>query len=257
MRRARVLAAAAVALLVAAVGAGCEWTTDPSPETTTASPATPSPSPTDVEPATETPSEEPTEAEPTPPAEEDLPGETVDGFPEAGVKLAIVGVSSTEILNLRIGPGVDFDSIARMPPTTSLVATGRNRDLGSSAGIWYQVRAGDDVGWVISTYVAELGASRDVTDQFDPAPKDDSPSALIDEVVRAWGGDPDDAVVVYGPVVIDDLQFRVDVPQGDGDSVAGARLFVVASEKNDTFTVTRVTATQLCARGVSGTGVCR
>ena len=256
MRRARLFSVAAAMLLVASTSAACEWTTDPSPDPTTASPTSPTASPTDVEPATEPPSEETSEAEPTPPAEGDLPGEPVDGFPEAGVRLTIVGVSSQEILNLRIGPGVDFDSIARMPPDTQLTATGRNRDLGSSAGVWYQVRAGEDVGWVISTYVAELGASRDVTDQFDPVPKADSPRALIDKVVRAWGGDPDDAVVVYGPVVIDDLQFRVDVPSAGDDAVAGARLFVVASVKDDTYTVTRVSATQLCSRGVSGTGDC-
>ena len=256
MRPARLLAAAAAVLLVASVSTACAWATDPSPEGPTASPTDPTPSPTDIEPATETPSEESTDAEPTPPAEEDLPGEPVDGFPGAGVALTIVGVSSQEILNLRIGPGVDFDSIARMPPDTRLTATGRNRDLGSSVGTWYQVRAGDDVGWVISTYVAELGASRDVTDQFDPAPRADSPGDLIDVVVTAWGGDPASAVVVYGPITIDDLQFRVDVPSASDDSVVGARLFVVARVTNDRYIVTRVTATQLCARGVSGTGDC-
>jgi hypothetical protein len=254
MRRVRFLASAAAVLVTASSIAGCEWASDPSPDPTTTS-ATPSEVETSSEPEEPTESEEPTAAEPTTPAEDDLPGTPVDGFPEAGVSLTIVGVSAQEILNLRIGPGVEYDSIARMPPDTNLVATGRNRDLGSSAGLWYQVRAGDDVGWVISTYVAELGASRDVTDRFVPKPRADSRRELIDDVVTAWGGDPSEAVVVYGPVEIEDLQFRVDVPSDD-DAVTGARLFVVARVRGDTYIVTRVTATQLCARGVSGTGEC-
>ncbi len=253
-RTARFLAVVALTLLALTA---CDLVTDPSPDptadpTTTEPPTTEAPS--DVEPSDAATTEDPSA---TPPAEEDLPGEAVDGFPEAGVSLAIVGVGATEILNLRIGPGIDFDSIARMPPETSLTATGRNRDLGGSAGTWFQVRAGDDVGWVISSYVSELGASRDVTDRFDPLPRAGSRSALIDEVIAGWSRSRD-AIVVYGPVTAGEaMQVRIDVFHGDDDSVLGARLFVVADVDGDRFVVTKVTATQICARGVSGTGDCR
>lgn len=251
----RIAAAGTGLLSLAVLLTGCQYVTDPSPEpssvTTT---ATASAGPTDVEPSAE--EAEPTSQPPTTPSEEDLPGEPVEGFPEAGTSLTIIGVSAQEILNLRIGPGVDFASILRMPPDTDLVATGRNRDLGSSAGLWYQVRAGEEVGWVIAPYVAEPGATRDVTDDVDPPPSAGSRSALIDAVVAAW--DPSgtsESVVVFGPVQTQDLQFRVDVLTGD-DSVAGVRLSVVASADGDRYEVTRISATQLCARGVTGTGVC-
>lgn len=252
--RATVVTATTIVLALVAALTGCQFATDPSPDpSTTAATSSPAPGPTDVELATATPEAE--SASPTPPAEEDLPGQALDGFPAAGISLAIIGVQAQEILNLRIGPGIEFESVARLTPDTSLIATGRNRDLGGSAGIWYQVRAGDDVGWVIATYVAELGASRDVTDRFQPPPTATTRSGLVDAVVAAW--DPSGtAVIVYGPIVIQDLQVRVDVLSPGDDSVLGARLFVVATDDGGTYTVTRVTATQLCARGASGTGDC-
>lgn len=258
MQRARVPVAAIAALLLAGLVSSCDLVTDPSPEQSPTTEVTSSPTRTDEEVEDAGASEEPTETAPTPPAEEDLPGTALDGYPEAGTSLLIVGVNAEEILNLRIGPGIEFDSIARLAPDTPLVATGRNRDLGAGAGIWYQVRAGEEVGWVIARYVAEPGASRDVTDTFSPAPTGDSRGAVVDAVVAAWDQTGTaESIVVFGPVVQDEsLQVRVDVLTPGDDSILGARLFVVAAQAGTTFTVTRVTATQLCARGVAGTGDC-
>lgn len=262
MARARTLptTAAVLGLLLGAVLGGCELASDPSPDpTTTASTTATTTPPEDVEPS---PTESATEpAEPTPPAEDELPGEAFDRGPGAGDSLVIIGVSAQEILNLRIGPGIDFDPVARMPADTVLAATGRARDLGGGAGVWYQVRATvdgvDDVGWVLSSYTAQRGARRTVTDQFDPPPTSRSRSGLVDAVVAAWDRSPDaSATVVFGPVERDDLQVTVDVLTGGDDSVVGARLVVVAAVDDGRYTVTRVTATQLCARGVSGTGDC-
>lgn len=254
MRHARVVAASVAALLAAGMLAACDLVTDPSPEITTTTPPTTTATPTPEPPATSE-ATEPESPTPTPPSEAEMPGEPIEGFPEVGENLVITGVPAQEILNLRIGPGIEFDSVGRLTPDTPLVATGRNRDTGS-AGIWYQVRAGDDVGWVFAGYIAAPGAIRDVTELFDPPPSAARPGDLVDAVVEMWqSGSRGDAVVVYGPVIIDDLQFRVDVPTDD-DSVVGARLFVVATKADDEFTVTRVSATQLCARGVAGTGDC-
>lgn len=258
MRRARLLAT--TVLLVAVVLGGCDLATDPSPDPTTSEPASAATTaPDDVEPSPTEP--EPETTAPTPPAEDELPGEAVDSGPGAGAALVIIGVSAQEILNLRIGPGIDFDPVVRMPADTGLVATGRARDLGGGAGVWYQVRAvvdgTDEVGWVLSSYTAQRGARRDVTDQFDPPPTAGSRDGLIDAVVAAWDRSPDaTATVVFGPVERDDLQLTVDVLTGGDDSVVGARLVVVSAVDDGRYTVTRVTATQLCARGVSGTGDC-
>lgn len=258
MQRARALTAAVAAALLGGLVASCDLVTDPSPDPSTTTELTSSPAPTEEEVEDADASEEPTEDAPTPPAEEDLPGTALDGYPEAGTRLLIVGVNAEEILNLRLGPGIDFDSIARLPPDSPLTATGRNRDLGGSAGIWFQVRAGEDVGWVISRYVAEPGAIRDVTDRFDPPPTAETRGDMIDAVVQQWDQTGTaTAIVVFGPIVVDDaLQARVDVLAPGDDSVLGARLFLVADSDDEGFTLTRVTATQLCARGVAGTGDC-
>lgn len=258
MQRARAVAAAAAALLVGVLVTSCDLATDPSPDPSTTTEVTSDPTPTEEEVEDADASEEPTSEAPIPPTDEDLPGEVLDGYPEAGTRLLIVGVNAQEILNLRLGPGVDFDSIARLPPDTPLTATGRNRDLGGSAGIWFQVRAGDDVGWVIARYVAEPGAVRDVTDRFDPPPAAQTRGDMIGAVVQEWDQTGTaTSIVVFGPMILDDaLQARVDVLVPGDDSVLGARLFLVADSEDDTFTLTRVTATQLCARGVSGTGDC-
>lgn len=263
MQRARAIVGAATALLLAALIGSCDLVTDPSPDLTTqpspAAETTPPPTDQDGEQVEDaTASEAATAAEATTPAEDDLPGTVLEGYPEAGTNLLIVGVRAEEILNLRIGPGIEFDFVARLSPDTPLVATGRNRDLGGSAGIWFQVRAGDDVGWVLSRYVAEPGASRDVTDTFDPPPTAGTRRGVIDAVVAAWDQTGSaTSIVVFGPIVIDEnLQVRIDVLTPGDDSVIGARLFVVAPQEDDTFTVTRVTATQLCAHGTSGTGDC-
>lgn len=240
-------------VLAAGLLGGCQFITDPSPDpSVTSSTAEPVPEPTTSE--TEPSPASPT---PTPPSPDQLPGSEVTGYPDPGTALNIIGVPSTEILNLRIAPGVDFESIARLTPEANLVATGRNRLLEDDQGLWYEVHGDGELGWVSAQYVAQLGASRNVTDSFNPPPTAATRIELIDAVVAAWDGTANpDATVVYGPVEMEDLQVRIDVLTGGDDSVLGARLFVVADNSSAQYVVTRVTATQLCARGLSGTGDC-
>lgn len=243
---------AVVAILAAIVLGGCEFVTDPSPETgtTTQSPTTTVPAPTTTEPKPS-----PTETAPTPPSEAELPGEAIEGYPQAGTGLTIVGVPATEILNLRIGPGTDYVTVARLAPSADLIATGRSRAL--QDGIWNEVHADGELGWVSARYLAQLGASLNVTDQFDPPPSAATRADLIEQVVRMWDQTPEpESAVVYGPVETDGLQFHVDVLTRDDDSVMGARLFVVADNSGEEYVVTKVTATQLCVRGISTTGEC-
>ena len=40
----------------------------------------------------------------------ELPGERVEIYPYEGAALAVVGVASDDTLNVRVGPGTDFDS---------------------------------------------------------------------------------------------------------------------------------------------------
>lgn len=251
MRPAIIAAATALALVT-----GCDYITDPSPTTPTSSTAsTPAATANAPEPeATSDPT--PAQAVATPMPSDQLPGTEVTGYPDPGTPLTVIGVPSTEILNMRLGPGVAFESIAQLVGSSNLVATGRVRQLDGDLGVWYEVHTNGQVGWVSSRYAAELGATRDVTDTFTPAPTAPNRGDLIDAVVTAWDPTADpDFTVVEGPIEIEDLQVRIDIRTND-DPVMGARLFVVANISPGQYEVTKVMATQICSRGVAGTGDC-
>ncbi|MFV0426973.1 MAG: SH3 domain-containing protein [Beutenbergiaceae bacterium] len=240
--------------LASATLTGCQFITDPSPESATSTAASPSPVVTAEEPEPEATQSPPS---PTPPTQSQLPGAVATGYPSAGTALTIIAVPATEILNLRLGPGTTFASIARLPAAADLVATGHNRIL-SAEELWYEVRADGELGWVSAQFVAQLGASRDVTDSFDPLPSAPNRTELINAVVAAWDRTAaPDATVVFGPIEQEDLQVRIDILTPGDDSVLGARLFLVADNDAQNYVVTKVMATQLCARGVTGTGDCR
>src|SRR5699024_9883256 len=95
-----------------------------------------------------------------------LPGEPIELYPYEGADLAVVGVDRDDVLNMRSGPGEDFDTGAELSPIeTGIVATGHNRQVDD--GIWAEVHHGDETGWVSVAYVMQLGRSDDITDEID------------------------------------------------------------------------------------------
>ncbi|MFZ6004784.1 MAG: SH3 domain-containing protein [Actinomycetota bacterium] len=200
----------------------------------------------------------------TAPADDELPGEDVDFFFEDGDELAVVGVEAGDTLNVRAGPGVDFDVVAELAPlATDVAPTGRHRSL-DGAGIWTEVRTDDGgTGWVNAAFLAYLGLTDDVTTEIaaDPA---DLPSAatmleLGDAVaatrIAADGSDGPvpDVVVVDGPSVGDLGEITIDIVGLPDDSGLGERLhlFATPSEDGKSFTVRTVERTILCRRGAA------
>ena len=151
--------AAALALVAAACGGD-----DSSDATeTTASPATT----TTLAAATTTTTAAPTTTIPTTtttttvtgPTTTTLPGEPFDIGPSSGDVLSVVAVAYDDVLNLRAGPGTDFEVLKKMPPRYDrVIANGRAQALPNS--IWYEVTALGVTGWASSTYLAELGHNR-------------------------------------------------------------------------------------------------
>lgn len=59
------------------------------------------------------------------------------------------GVVNTPLLNLRTGPGANFNIVAKMPQGTTVTMVGRNADA-----TWVQVNTGYGAGWVSNRYIA-------------------------------------------------------------------------------------------------------
>lgn len=193
----------------------------------------------------------------------DLPGERVEIFPHEGADLVVVGVEADDVLNVRAGPGVDFDVVVELEPLAEgLVATGHNRDI-DDQGFWAQIRVEGTTGWANITFLSHPGDTTDVTSEVveahgerPAAPDMEALGRLVAEQ-RASDEPPSRIVVVDGPSVGDLGEVTIDVIGFGDDSVGGERLHVFGEPdpSGDGFTLRSVEATLLCTRGVSD-GLC-
>ena len=261
----RVLAAALTLSMVASACGGnsgdsgdpIDTTLAPSAATTTTTVA-PSPTSSSTAPA-DTTTTTPVPANTT----TTLPGEPLGFGPSPGDVLGVVNVSYDDVLNLRAGPGTDFEVLKKMPARSDrVIANGRTQALPNS--IWYEVTYTGVTGWASSTYLAYLGGVNDITAEI-VGRFDDIPSAetmadlglLVAETFPAterplrvrMSGAP--SVGDLGEVIYDVLGFA-------DDAVRGLRLhiFGVPSEGGESFSLKSVEATSLCARGVTDDGLC-
>lgn len=189
-------------------------------------------------------------------AEADLPGEPIDIYPYEGAALAVVGVAAGDTLNVRSGPGTDFDVVTELGPLADgFAATGRNRVLDDDS-VWAEVEADDATGWVNAAYVAQLGTAVDVTADV-PATSAATVAALAEAVAAGRAGQGEGptptVTVVDGPT---DNEVTVDLIGLADDAQRGERLYIAAAAEGDGFTATVVEATALCARGVTDDGLC-
>ena len=264
--RAQPIRAIAVAAVLALVASACggdnssdatETTATPSATTTTT--AAVATTTTTVAPTTTT-TVSTTLAGPTTTT---LPGEPFDTGPSSGDVLSVVAVAFDDVLNLRAGPGTDFEVLKKMPPRYDrVIANGRAQALPNS--IWYEVTALGVTGWASSTYLAELGSTDDITsqivDKLGEIPTAETMADLGRIVAESYpaverplrvrmSGEP--SVGDLGEVIYDVVGFA-------DDSVRGLRLHVFGqpTESGDGFSLKSVEATALCARGVDGAGVC-
>ena len=244
--------------------------TTPAP-TPTPTPTTPAPTPTPSEQLATpndvptTPSEQPPapNAQPTPPPAPALPGEPFDYGPMAGDVLAVMGVQHDDRLNLRAGPGTDQEILARLAPTEDhIVAQGHAR---VRTHLWYEVEAAGTVGWVSARYVAYLGPVDDITSrvvsQLGTTPSATTMAALGLTVAHTQASEGEVVSRITMVVAADETgdlgEVTYDVVGLPDDTLWGFRLHVFGTPSSSGFTLKSVEQTELCARGVSDSGLCR
>ncbi|MBT8202497.1 MAG: SH3 domain-containing protein [Acidimicrobiia bacterium] len=260
MSRHRSLLATVLAVALVAAACGGDDAGDDTTTTTVASTTTttgPSSTPTTVPASTTT---------TTPPASTTtttLPGEPLDFGPASGDILGVVAVSFDDVLNLRAGPGTDFEVLKKMPAREDrVIANGRAQALPNS--IWYEVTYSGVTGWASSTYLAYLGGTNDITsqivDDLGEIPQATTMEALgrlvadtfepVERPLRVeMSGEP--SVGDLGEVIYDVVGFP-------DDALRGLRLHVFGqpSEDGSVFSLMSVEAVSLCGRGVTDDGLC-
>lgn len=228
--------------------------------------------------------------EPMPEEEEavDLPGEPLEYGPNAGAALFVVGVPYGDILNVRHLPAGDIvatldpvnlaggrspfvivrdadgNTLAEPDLSAAVTATGLARQLPTT--VWYQHQAAGVTGWSSAAYLAQLGATDDVTSQVLAAlgetVTDNTMAGLARRVADVMTSEepPSRVAVSSAPVTGDLGEITVDVLGLPDDAVRGFRLHIFAHQDSDSdpFTLRTVERTTICdsRRGVSEDGLC-
>lgn len=221
---------------------------------------TPSPVGTPSEPSPTSEESPPASSAPAHPLPDgDLPGTPFDAGPADGDEVAVVGVAADDVLNLRVGPGVEFDVVGELEPLGSAAGTGRARTL-EEDGIWVELTSDGATGWANLRYLAYLGEVTDITSRLSVLPSGDDLAELGERVTHAWVSEGTEATpeitVVDGPHEGDLGEVTVDALGLEDDSVLGMRLHVFAQPDGDGFRVRTVEQTVLCARGVDAERLC-
>ncbi|MBD8506796.1 hypothetical protein HT102_09880 [Hoyosella sp. G463] len=195
-----------------------------------------------------------------------LPGEPAMFGPASGDELAVIGVAHDETTEVRSVPGEDGSTVTELEPDAmGLVATGEARLLDDGT-TWFEVDAPGGTGWISARDVAYLGVT------------DDTTSAVIDRIGRVSGesvlevgqavaddlasDEPPSRIVQSGPVTSGDLhEVQLDVIGLGDDSVLGYRILVFGMDDegpdaSGEVVLRTVEQTTLCARGVTGDGLC-
>jgi len=190
-----------------------------------------------------------------------LPGELVDYGPEEGAVLAAIGVETTDVLNVRSGPGIDFEILTALAPLSNhAIAEGETRLLSNSA--WYKVDVNGIIGWASSRYLAQLGHTYDDTVHVleTAFPYAETMVQMGEEVAAVYTSDEPRSTVtiVDGPHVGDISEITVDVVGVGDDALVGFRLHIFAQPDpgGEGWEIKSVEVTTLCGRGVTDEGYC-
>lgn len=175
----------------------------------------------------------------------------------------VVGVESSDILNVRDGPGVAHPVVGTLGPTAEGVGASSAAFL-VGRSIWWEVATPSADGWVNSFYLAAGGSTDDVTlsiiGQLGIVPAAPTLPDLALIVIEARAPDDARVVVVADATVSNDIgemAFDVFPTEGD-DSVRGERLRIFGQLDGATgpFSLYSVEATALCWRGADAAGLC-
>jgi hypothetical protein len=193
----------------------------------------------------------------------ELPGDPIEFGPGAGAELAVVGVEHDDVLNVRVAPGIESETVAELAPTaTGLFATGHHRSLPGS--IWYQVAVDDVTGWVSGAFVGYLGLTDDATAEViailaeTPNSETMLDLGLIVAEVMASDEPSSRTVMSVAPTVGDLGEVTYDIVGLGDDALGGVRLHVFGepAEGGEGFVLSNVERTIICSRGVTPDGFC-
>ena len=181
--------------------------------------------------------------------------------PEVQAETVLIGVASTDTVDVHALPGIDQPLAGEVPPGTSIDPLGEAFETEDGL-VWWQVRAGSIQGW-IQPNIAYRGPAEDISDQalallgagtaFTSA--EESAAAIAKTFMLDQGGT--ETIVVSTTESGDPVRatVTVDVLGFEDDSLLGYRL-IVASSSNTGWQPASVFQTSLCARGVSPDGLC-
>ncbi|MGI9647086.1 MAG: SH3 domain-containing protein [Acidimicrobiia bacterium] len=249
-----------IALAVGLIAAACGGDEAADTTTTTGAPATTTSAPTTTTTTTGPASTTTTLSGSTTTT---LPGEAVDFGPTAGDVLGVVAIAHDDVLNLRAGPGTDFDVLKKMGARSDrVIANGRAQALPNS--VWYEVTFAGATGWASSSYLAYAGPTDDITSSV-IATLGETPSAetMADLGLMVTGAFPPVErplrVRMSGAPSVGDVgEVIYDVVGFADDSVIGLRLHVFGQPTagGEGFSLMSVEATSLCSRGLTAEGLC-
>ncbi|MEA3511504.1 MAG: SH3 domain-containing protein [Actinomycetota bacterium] len=183
--------------------------------------------------------------------------------PQAGDKVAVVGVAFDDSLNVRSGPGVAHEIVTTLPPTATGIGVQGGAQLFPSS-LWYEVDANSVIGWVNASYIALVGATDDATSEVvaghGSIPSGDTMLALGAIVAGSFIGEDTGSrvVVTVAPSVGSLGEITYDVLGLADDANLGFRLHIFGQQDQSAgpFSLHSVERTSLCWRGVTDDGFC-
>lgn len=253
---------AALGLLLASCG-GSE--TDAS-DTTLETEATTSSSSTTERETTTTAEATTTTVAATPVPDDELPGESIDFGPTEGSVLAVVGVESDDVLNLRRLPDPSSEILGTLDPLGSVEITGRKRIVADA--LWFETVLDDDqVAWAHGDFLSPLAGTSGVTADVTEILGGTLPTAntsdelvemfrtqIVDASTEDGEGDPAPTATVAASTD-DGTAATIDLLGYLDDSVRGERFTLTITEDGGSFSITQVDSAPICHRGADG-GFC-
>ena len=177
--------------------------------------------------------------------------------------MAVVGVAFNDTLNVRMGPGTEFDVLTELKNRSDDVkATGQNRLLPNS--IWFEVMVNGETGWANGSFLGYLGQSQNGTLDFarwfgqDFLPAGPSMTQLGQLVADSLKSEAPPSRITIQQAPVDGVVVYDILDLGD-DSVAGLRVTTTAAltgEDDVKRRITRVDQQVICGRGVTADGLC-
>lgn len=184
-------------------------------------------------------------------------GEEIQLFAQDGDELGVIGVEYFDRLNVRAGPGTEYDVVARLRPTDTANATGRAWQIPNA--IWYEIEIGGVTGWANTRFLAFLGGVDDITSEI-VAARGEIPTggtmielALIVAQQYVTDEPPTRIVLTEVPTFGDLGEVTYDLVGFGDDALVGFRIHVFGQpvEGEEGFSLRSVERTLLCGRGAS------